>query len=262
MSENLLTYLLPLGISLTRYFLFAGVPFLIFYWLFPKLFRQSKLQESTAPSKGFLREIIHSIQTSCILVAVGVLILETPLIQYTQFYAAPDMYSEAWIFGSVLLSLVVHDTYFYWMHRVLHHPILYKRFHFVHHQSINPSPWASYSFHFVEGILEALIVPILLVLIPLHPLALLLFTGISFAINVYGHLGYEIAPKWLRHSFFFKIINTSVHHNLHHSSFRGNYGLYFRFWDKVMGTENPQYVQEYDAVQASRFKPSEVSAPS
>lgn len=254
MSENSLTYLLPLVISLTRYFLFAGFPFLIFYCLCPDLFRNNKLQPAQAQSKDFLREILHSLQTSCILVAIGLLVLETPLVHYTPFYMDATTYPKWWIPSSVLLSLLVHDTYFYWMHRSLHHPKLYKHFHFVHHQSINPSPWASYSFHVVESILEALIAPIILFLIPLHPLALFLFTITSFSINVYGHLGYEIAPKWLRHSFLFKIINTSVHHNLHHSTFKGNYGLYFRFWDKVMGTENPDYVQTYDVVQARRLE--------
>ena len=75
----------------------------------------------------------------------------------------------------------------------------------------------------------------------------------SRLINVYGHLGYEVAPKWFRHSFLFECINTSVHHNLHHSQFKGNYGLYFRFWDRMMKTENPKYVQMYDALQEKRF---------
>ena len=72
-------------------------------------------------------------------------------------------------------------------------------------------------------------------------------------VNVYGHLGYEIAPKWFRNSFLFEIINTSTHHNLHHHKFKGNYGLYFRIWDRIMKTEHPDYVKEYDKIQQRRF---------
>jgi lathosterol oxidase len=90
-------------------------------------------------------------------------------------------------------------------------------------------------------------------LIPIHPLTIILFTVIGFMINVYGHLGYEIAPRWLRGSFLFEVVNTSVHHNLHHSKFKGNYGLYFRVWDRLMGTEHPDYVKDYDRVQQNRF---------
>ena len=49
------------------------------------------------------------------------------------------------------------------------------------------------------------------------------------------------------------MINTSVYHNLHHSKFKGNYSLYFRWWDKLMKTENPDYVKEYDRIQEQRF---------
>ena len=34
-----------------------------------------------------------------------------------------------------------------------------------------------------------------------------------------------------------KHIITASHLNLHHTKFKGNYGLYFRFWDKVCGTD-------------------------
>lgn len=75
----------------------------------------------------------------------------------------------------------------------------------------------------------------------------------SLFINVYGHLGFEIAPKWFRNSVFFEFVNTSVHHNIHHEKFVGNYGLYFRVWDRIMGTEHRDYVKEFDVVQERRF---------
>ena len=149
--------------------------------------------------------------------------------------------------------LAIHDTYFYWMHRAIHHPKLFKYIHLVHHKSNNPTPLASYSFHVSESILEGLIAPILLLALPLHPLSLLIFSSVAFLFNVYGHLGYEIMPRWFRKSFLFEIFNTSTHHNLHHSKFKGNYGLYFRIWDRIMKTEHPDYVKEYDKLQRRRF---------
>ena len=59
--------------------------------------------------------------------------------------------------------------------------------------------------------------------------------------------------KSFRNSFWFQIINSSVYHNLHHKKFQGNYGLYFRFWDRIMKTENPNYSKEYDLIQKNRF---------
>lgn len=245
--------------GLARYFLLAGIPFLIFYLIFPEKFSKNKIQARFAKRKDFYREILHSLQTILIISGVGLLILRSPLRPYTQLYTDLAEYSLWWVPISIVLALMIHDTYFYWMHRTVHHPKLFKQIHLLHHKSVNPSPWASYSFHFWEGILEALVAPIILFLIPLHPLSLILFTIVAFGINVYGHLGYEIAPKWFRYSFLFEIMNTSIHHNLHHKKFKGNYGLYFRIWDRVMGTENPDYVKEYDEIQARRFGQAKVS---
>ncbi|MBS1605522.1 MAG: sterol desaturase family protein [Bacteroidetes bacterium] len=241
------------AITLVRYFLIAGFAFLVFYVIRGARFKKSKIQARAASAADFFREIRHSGLSSLVLSAEACLVLFTPLRQHTLLYRHLSDYPLWWLPVSVAFGLLIHDAYFYWMHRLLHHPLLFKHTHLVHHLSVNPSPWASYSFHFLEAAAEGLIVIILAFILPLHELGIILFTISSFVINVYGHLGYEIMPKTLRKSFWFKIINTSVYHNLHHSRFKGNYGLYFRHWDRWMGTENPQYEKEYDKVQERRF---------
>ncbi len=255
MKEDI-SYALPLVINLVRYFLFAGIPFLIFYILFPTFFKKNKIQTGIAKRKDFIREIMYSVQTTLIIAAVAMTILFTPLMEYTRIYSDLSDYPSWWIPVSILLAIIAHDTYFYWLHRVIHHPSIYKKVHLTHHKSINPSPWASYSFHFFESVLEAMVVPIVLFLIPIHLYSFFIFTIIIFIINVYGHLGYEVAPKWFRRSFLFEVLNTSVHHNLHHSTFTSNFGLYFRFWDRIMGTEHPDYIREYDKIQERRIAKS------
>jgi sterol desaturase/sphingolipid hydroxylase (fatty acid hydroxylase superfamily) len=250
---DVLQYLSPFITNLVKYFIFVGVPFLIFYKLYPNTFSKGKIQSRWAKKKDFIREILHSIQMIFISTVLVVAILKSPLKDYTLFYNTKSDYSIWWVPISVLLALIVHDSYFYWMHRTIHHPRLYKKVHFLHHKSINPSPWASYSFHFIEAVFESMFIVILLFFIPMSKISLLLFGLCAFSINVYGHLGYEIAPKWFRNSFLFEFINSSVYHNMHHSKFIGNYGLYFRFWDRLMKTEHPDYIKEYDKIQKIRF---------
>jgi lathosterol oxidase len=45
-----------------------------------------------------------------------------------------------------------------------------------------------------------------------------------------------------------KWINTSVNHNQHHQFFKGNYGLYFLWWDRWMGTLRKDYDRRFDEV--------------
>jgi Delta7-sterol 5-desaturase len=55
-------------------------------------------------------------------------------------------------------------------------------------------------------------------------------------------------------------INTSTFHNLHHTSSRGNYGLMFRLWDRLLGTELPDYEKRFlergEAIAAQAAEPA------
>ena len=240
-------------LTLARYFVIAGIFFLVFYLLFPKSLLRNKIQSRLAGKLDFIREILHSSVSSAMLAITAIIALSDRLRPYTLVYTDIHEYPLIWVPVSLLLSLLVHDAYFYWMHRILHHKSLFKLTHLVHHKSTNPSPWTSYSFHFLEAIAEGGVMIVLVFVMPLHPLTLGLFALSSFVINVYGHLGYEIMPKGFRNSFLFEIVNTSTFHNFHHLKFKGNYGLYLRVWDRWMKTEHPDYVREYDRIQQQRF---------
>ncbi|RKR84452.1 sterol desaturase/sphingolipid hydroxylase (fatty acid hydroxylase superfamily) [Mucilaginibacter gracilis] len=240
-------------ISATRYFVIAGIAFLLCYKILSNWLTKAKIQSRTAANADFYREILHSVQTTAILAVIACLVLNTPLRNYTWVYSNLADYPTWWIIVSLVLCLIIHDTYFYWMHRLLHHPKLFRHTHLLHHKSTNPSPWTSYSFHFFEAWTEGGVLLVIVFVLPVHTLTIALFTFTGFIINVYGHLGYEIVPKRFRKSPLFGLFNTSVHHNLHHKKFNGNYGLYFRVWDRLMRTEHTDYVKEFDRVQQNRF---------
>jgi len=246
-------------ITVFRYFIIAGTAFFIFYKIFLSRFNNNKIQKRQAQKTDFFREISYSILSTLVFATIGVLLLFTPIMKYTLLYKDVHAYSLWWIPVSVVLALIIHDTYFYWMHRLLHSKLIFKHAHLVHHKSVNPSPWASYSFHFLESIIEGGILVVVALVLPMHLISLLLFIIAGFVINVYGHLGYEIMPQKFRQSFWFQVLNTSVHHNMHHSKFKGNYGLYFRVWDQLMKTEHPDYVSEYDRIQEQRFGPKKMT---
>ena len=109
--------------------------------------------------------------------------------------------------------------------------------------------------HPLEAIVEAGIFAIFLFTIPIHPLHLFIFFLLMILYNVYGHLGFELYPKGFNRHFIGRWINTSVNHNLHHQYFKGNYGLYFTFWDRMMGTIRKDYDQKFEEVK-NREKPT------
>lgn len=219
-----------------RYTVLCGMLFLLFYVWKRRDWLYRKIQKRFPTDRDYRREIGYSFLTSCIFGTTAFLFLGSSLRQYTRFYLDIDQYGLPWLLASIPLSLLIHDTYFYWMHRLMHHPRIYRRVHLLHHKSINPSPWAAYAFHPSEAVLEAGIVPLLLIVMPMHPISFFAFITLMLWFNVYGHLGYEIFPKSLYKHRVGRWLNSSIYHNQHHERFTGNYGLYFTFWDRLMGT--------------------------
>jgi lathosterol oxidase len=68
--------------------------------------------------------------------------------------------------------------------------------------------------------------------------------------NIYGHLGYELYPKGFNKHFIGRWVNTSINHNQHHQYFKGNYGLYFLFWDRMLGTIRADYDEKFEEVKS------------
>jgi Delta7-sterol 5-desaturase len=224
-----------------RYFIIAGLAFLIFYRLFPARFEKLKIQRLSPKRQDYLREVGYSLLTFFIFSAVGVLLISPGVRPYTQLYTDISDYGWGYFALSVVLTLLIHDTYFYWSHRLMHHPRLFKLFHLTHHRSTNPSPWAAFAFSPLEAVVEAGIIVVIVFLIPIHGFAVVLFLLLMTIYNVYGHLGYEVYPQWLVNSRIGRWLNTSTNHNMHHKYFKGNYGLYFRVWDEIMNTTHAHY---------------------
>ena len=63
--------------------------------------------------------------------------------------------------------------------------------------------------------------------------------------NTLGHSGYELFPARADGRPLLPFLTTVTHHDLHHAQAGWNFGLYFTFWDRVMGTEHPQYLQKF-----------------
>ncbi|WP_235335012.1 sterol desaturase family protein [Aphanizomenon flos-aquae] len=156
---------------------------------------------------------------------------------YTKVYLNFMDYGWVYLPLSLFIYLILHDTYFYWTHRWLHIPSIYRRFHQVHHESINPTPWTSFSFDPVESMMQAIIIPLMVFIIPIHISMVGLLLTLMTIFGVVNHTGYEVYPySWIR-GFWGKHWITPTHHTIHHHKFNCNYGLYFRFWDKLMNTD-------------------------
>mgnify|MGYP000199149706 CR=1 FL=1 len=156
---------------------------------------------------------------------------------WTLIYDRASAYPLWWLPVSLLLCLLLHDTWFYWTHRLMHRPAWFRALHAVHHDSRPPTAWAAMSFHPGEALTGAFVVPVLVFILPLHVGVVLALLLIMTVMGVTNHMGWELFPRWLVQGPAGGWLITATHHQLHHDRYRCNYGLYFRLWDRLCGTD-------------------------
>ncbi|MDH3709135.1 MAG: sterol desaturase family protein [Cyclobacteriaceae bacterium] len=235
------------SILMARYFLFSWV----YHWFFKK--REPAKAQRLLVKGGLnriqtLKEIKWSFIASLIFSVFTVLIIigwQNGIIKIYQ-----DLHDyPLWMLPLSLVSiLLLQETYYYWLHRWMHKPKVYRLIHKTHHDSIHTSAFTSFSFHPVESLLQALYLPVVLTIVPTYfylVLFLLIIMTVAATIN---HAGVEVYPSGRLGKWMGNWLVGSTHHHIHHTKFRYNFGLYFTFWDRWMKTENEDFKENYQEI--------------
>ena len=234
-----------------RYFVAAAVVAAIVWGLRRTALGTRKIQAREATLADQKREFAQSIQTVCVYTLVSCFIIWG--VDAGVLHRFEGSYGWAGDLALFAALIVAHDAYFYWVHRAMHHPRLFKTFHRAHHRSITPTPWAAYSFAIPEAFVMIAFVPIWLFVVATPGWVMLSWILFQITRNAMGHAGFELHPRWWLSTPVTRWINTTTHHDLHHAGgFNKNYGLYFTWWDKMMGTEHPRYAERFAEVVADR----------
>jgi Delta7-sterol 5-desaturase len=234
--------LMMFGVDLLRYLLGAGGVWLLAHLLRRRLAGRRILD--AAPRPGQMRhELTYSAFTVLIFASNGLLTYLLAQQGVLRIYAQPAERGWLWWWASLVLIVVAHDAWFYWTHRLLHHPLLFAVVHGRHHASRHPTPWAAYSFHPLEALVQAVFLPLWLALVPTHGAVIALFLLHMIVRNAIGHCSHELMPwRWSPRGAL-RFITPVSHHHFHHARNRGNYGLYFTWWDRWCGTEDADYLR-------------------
>ncbi|MBY0232452.1 MAG: sterol desaturase family protein, partial [Gemmataceae bacterium] len=202
------------------YVLGASLVCLLLHVLLRARMRPRRVSPLDPSAEQVRREILQSLRSIAVfgLVTLGVMLAAYS--GHTRLYWRIDRHGWGWFLLSILVMVVVHDAYFYWTHRLMHHRLLFKWVHRTHHLSTSPTPWAAYAFSPLEALVQAGIGPLLVFTLPVHPLAFAAFMAWQILFNVLGHCGHEIFPRWFLRSPAGLILNSVTHHALHHEKYR------------------------------------------
>ncbi len=226
--------------------------FLIFWRWLKKPLKNWRIQlQQRFDMKQLRGELLNSLTTLSVGAIYSGIVIYMGTQGYSKIYTDVSEHHALWSIARFFIILLVDATWFYWLHRLLHHPKLYRYVHRVHHQSIDVNPYTSMSFHVGEALLLSLWIFPLTYFVPIYA-PVLLFAQIWGTLdNIKAHLGYEIYPAWVHKSWLY-FMTTSTHHNMHHSDFNGNYRVHFRFWDWLCGTEFKEYEAKFDGIHARK----------
>ncbi len=194
----------------------------------------------------------------------------SPYSRYNKMYSGSDS-SIIGIGMTVFILDVLHDTWFYWTHRLLHNKVLYKWVHRMHHESRVPTAFTGYSFHPIEAMIVFANEILVCFMFPIHIKVHRAYHMYTTVIHSGGHAGYEIAPciptiqaflyfVWnglcrltsrgkRELSWVSSRLNTVAHHDMHHRFPNVHFSLYMTHWDKLMGTEHKQYQSYVEGLQ-------------
>lgn len=222
--------------NVVRYMLIAGLAYLFFWRWGSKNVHGQFLYHQRPGRADVRRELMFSFLSTGVFLVPTCLILWLKNLQLNRVYYSLGEHSLWWYALSFVVVFLVHDTYFYWTHRLMHHRALYPVFHRIHHLSRKPTPLAAFSFHPAEALVEAGVFLFISIIIPVHFSVLLLFNLFSLLMNVYGHLGFSLFAEERLKVFPLNLFSHPCTHAWHHQNHNGNYGFYLTLWDKWMGT--------------------------
>ncbi|GEO11714.1 sterol desaturase family protein [Segetibacter aerophilus] len=237
----LLATLVMFLVVVGRYFVIAGLFQFWFYRFRGKQWNSRSLGKKKEGNTQFYRELKWSTITSLIFAFAGTFTAILWQKGYTKLYLNLEDYPLWYMPLSLLVSMLIHETYYYWLHRWMHRPKVFKLLHKVHHDSSTTSAWTAFSFHPLEGILQAIILPLTIIFLPMHVYVLLFQLTIMTFSSVINHLEIETYPANFHRHFVGRWLIGATHHSLHHKQFKYNFGLYFTFWDKWKKTESPKF---------------------
>ena len=210
----------------------------LFFYTFRR--QQARLQYDTRPIPGQTQKFTFGSQVRDNMfwsLASGVslwTLYEVGMVWAMANGYAPVLYwadNPVWFVALFALTPLWISFHFYWVHRWMHWPPLYRIAHAVHHRNTNVGPWSGLSMHPIETLLffSSILVHFVIASHPLHILFHLQHQGLTAATSHTGFEAFQIGNR--KH-----VALGRFHHQIHHRYFDCNYGNLEMPWDKLFGS--------------------------
>ncbi|KAH8655209.1 hypothetical protein BX600DRAFT_66858 [Xylariales sp. PMI_506] len=215
-------YLITWIFGLVMYLVFASLSYIF-------IFDKTTFNHPRYLKNQIRREIRQASAAMPVMAILTVPFLLAELRHYTRTYDTTEDGPGLWYdMLQIPLFVIFSDFCIYWIHRGLHHPLVYRRLHKPHHQWIITTPFASYAFHPLDGWAQSLPYHIFPLLFPMQKFV---YVGAFVFVNFWAIMIHD--GEFLTNN---PVINGAACHSMHHLYFNYNYGQYTTFWDRMGGS--------------------------
>lgn len=145
-------------------------------------------------------------------------------------YFSINEYNIFYTVISPILYLLLQDFIFYFMHRLVHTPMMYKKIHYIHHKFRYPTSWAGRISNVIDSNLENIAFTFPALVLPIN---IYLWQMCLVFSSFWGNFLHDSTNK-----ISIPYLNDNTDHCLHHyyGEQNCNFAYYFNHCDKFFGT--------------------------
>ncbi|TNV77576.1 hypothetical protein FGO68_gene347 [Halteria grandinella] len=144
----------------------------------------------------------------------------------------------------IILEVMGEDLILHFVHKWMHHPLVYPYVHKMHHEYIQSVGFAAHYSHPIEYVLISVIPSGLVSLLlgrHLHITTMLMHNLAREFETQDGHCGYEFSWSPFR---LMPFSAGGAYHEFHHAFVNCNYSSFLTFWDTLLG-HNDEFNRRY-----------------
>lgn len=215
----------------------------------PEWARPYRIQSRPPRAQQLVRSSVKSWAVNNAYLSVGT-IAAWPFLRLSGVHAGP--LPPLWVIALQLAFFFYLDDFlYYFSHRTLHRPWLYKRIHSWHHRIVTPWAITGNYMHPFELALTGSVAMVGPVLLGSHVAVLWLWFVWRQWEAAEGHCGYDFpwSPSHLIPG-----NDGARHHDMHHARVKGNYAGFTPIPDRVFGTLSRGYAEDLATRRGKAFR--------